>query len=118
MVTSHYFDADLLDDGQTAVLRLRADAASDRQLCGELQEAVLGFVESMKPQRLIVDFAEIRRMVSATINTLLLARKTLKSRQGSLLLCRMDNEVRRIFQTMRLEGVVFPIVDTVDQAQR
>ena len=123
MVTSNYphsdyFAADWLDDGQTAVLRLRQDAANDRTLCGELQDAMLSFVEAARPQRLIVDFADIRRMVSATINTLLLTRKSLKARQASLLLCRMDQEVRRIFQTMRLEGLVFPIVDTVDQAQQ
>ena len=102
--------------GSVTVLKLISHDLMDHLLSNELQTAVVAFVEQDRPQNLLVDFNDMRRFSSETINALLRARKRLAAYQGEMKLCGMRPEIRDVFRVMRLDGTVFEIYDTVEQA--
>ena len=107
---------DVSQHGSVTVLTLVSLDTMDHLLSNELQTAVVSFVEQTRPQNLLVDFNTMRRFSSETINALLRARKRLAAYQGEMKLCGMRPEIREVFRIMRLDGTVFEIYDTAEQA--
>ena len=107
---------DVSHQGTVTVLKLCSHDMMDHLLSNELQTAVVAFVEQERPQNLLVNFNDMRRFSSETINALLRARKRLAAYEGEMKLCGMRPEIRDVFRVMRLDGTVFEIYETFEQA--
>ena len=68
-----------------------------------------------EPANMIINFAGVDFMVTRVINILLVALKNIRSRGGEVFLVGMNQNIRRVFNLMRL-NVVFRIFDTEDMA--
>lgn len=68
-----------------------------------------------KPDKLIVDLADVPYMDSSGVATLVEAMQLARRHGGSLVLCCMQDKVRSIFEIARLD-MVFTIVQTRDEA--
>lgn len=99
-----------------AVLKFVREHVVDLKESDALSAAVMGYIDMERPKKLIVDFQEVRRVPSETINMLLQVRKRMQRYQGQLRLCSMTSEVRDVFKTMCLEGTIFKIAENLDGA--
>lgn len=86
------------------------DLASAPTLRRSLSESLNG-----KPSRLVLDLDAVAYMDSSGVATLIEAMQIARRSGTSLVLCRMQDRVRSIFQIARLE-TVFTIVDDTDAA--
>jgi len=111
-----YFDVE--QQGPVTVMTLIGEDQADHLLVNEIQRAIVAFVEQERPHRLIVDFVNVRRFSSETINALLRARRRLVEYQGEMRLCGMRPEVREVFRLMRLDGTVFDVFEDRTEATR
>ncbi|MEM7229009.1 MAG: STAS domain-containing protein [Planctomycetota bacterium] len=68
-----------------------------------------------KPERLIIDLAEVPYMDSSGVATLVEAMQTARRTNAKLVLCGLQDKVRSIFEIARLD-MVFTIVGTRDEA--
>ena len=68
-----------------------------------------------EPRNMVINFSGVDFMVTQVINILLLALKQIRTRGGEVYLARMNANIRRVFDIMRL-NVVFKIFDTEEQA--
>jgi anti-anti-sigma factor len=89
----------------------------DQLVTYEMQEELLRYLEETKPQRLIVSFKGVRRCSTEIINAMLRSRKRVAAAGGDVRLCGMHSTIRDVFRMLNLEGNVFEIFDTVDQAK-
>ncbi|MFK8113077.1 MAG: protein kinase [Rubripirellula sp.] len=71
-----------------------------------------------RPLQLILNFAAVPRCSSGAISVLAHLYLDLKATRTHLRLCGIRDSIRRVFTTMKLEGTVFDIVDTVPNALR
>lgn len=81
-------------------------------------EAVENRIRSLlelEPQNMVINFAGVDFMVTRVINILLVALKRIRTRGGEVYLANMNQNIRRVFDIMRL-NVVFEIFDTEEQA--
>lgn len=88
----------------------------DRLMTNELQDELVAFVEAEKPNLLVINFAQVKRCSTETINAILRCRKRSLENGGQLKLCGMSKEIRDVYRMLRLEGTVFEIYDTVTDA--
>ena len=86
------------------------DLAHSPTLRSSLRQAQAG-----KPQRLIVDLAQVDYMDSSGVATLVEALQTARRNTTKMVLCCMKDRVRSIFEIARLD-TVFTIVDSRDAA--
>ncbi len=73
-------------------------------------------ITSRGRRKLLVSFSEVGRCSTDVINGLLLAKKRLLAEGGELKLCEMSPNIRHTYQLLNLDGTVFRIYDTVDDA--
>ena len=81
-------------------------------------EAVAAKIRSLledKPGNMVINFAGVDFMVTRVINILLMALKQIRAAGGEVYLAGMNDNIRRVFDIMRL-NVVFKIFDTEEQA--
>ncbi len=114
------------------VLRLLDAKLQDTQIVSELEDELLAFLEDTQPTaplgstksarvatpatKLVVDFKNVTRCSTVVINGLLRAKKRLLLQDGELRLCGMRRTVRDAYRILNLDGTVFQIYDSVDQA--
>lgn len=72
-------------------------------------------VQSRKPQRMIINLAQVDYMDSSGLATLVEAMRAAKGSDTKMVLCGMNEKVRAIFEIARLHHF-FTIVDSVDEA--
>ncbi len=72
-------------------------------------------VQARKPQRMVVDLANVDYMDSSGLATLVEAMRSAKKADTKMVLCGMNDKVRAIFEIARLHHF-FTIVDSVDEA--
>ena len=82
----------------------------------ELQGELFAFIELYRPDQLVIDFERIRYCSTALINGVLRARRRLDDIGGTMKLCGMCESVRDAFRGLNLDGTVFQIYDTLDEA--
>ena len=68
-----------------------------------------------KPENLVINFAGVDFMVTRVINILLLALKQIRAAGGEVYLARMNPNIRRVFDIMRL-NMVFKIFESEEEA--
>jgi anti-anti-sigma factor len=105
------------DQGVT-VVQLTALELLDQLLTHEMQEELLRFVDEQKPHRLVVSFDGVRRCSTEIINAMLRTRKRISVQGGDMRLCSMHHTIRDVFRMLNLEGNVFEIFDTLDEARQ
>ena len=76
---------------------------------------VLKQVQSSRPQKLVVDLAEVPYMDSSGVATLVEAMQIARKNGTKMALCSLQDKVRSIFEIARLD-TVFTIHSTVDGA--
>ena len=111
MVTSKRFDVEI--DGDVTVVRLNDPKLYEMILITELHDELLQYIEQHQPDKLLVDFAMVTQCSSAVINSMLMARKRLRSRGASMRLCSMHKQVREAFRVLRLDGTLFEIHESL-----
>ncbi len=87
------------------------DSAVIRELSGELMAVVAD-----RPHKLVVRFAEVSRCSTEVINVLLQAKKRLLTDGGDLHICEMSESIRHTFRILNLDGTVFAIFETQEDA--
>ena len=104
-------------NGKVIVLRVTGESlmAPDAE---ELCEQLLAFVAARQPQQMVVNFSDVTRCSTAVINALLLVKKRLLSADGEVKLCGVRDGIRHVYRILNLDGTVFQIHDTLDEAVR
>lgn len=112
MTTSLQVQAAPLEDG----LLVTVSGDVDYSCSNQLREHLMRHLEQ-RPRRLVIDLAGVAFMDSAGVATLVQALQVQSRHQGELVLCRLQDRVRGIFEIARL-NLIFKIVADVDEAQR
>jgi anti-anti-sigma factor len=81
----------------------------------EAVETTMRSLLAKKPGNMVINFADVDFMVTRVINILLMALKQVGTAGGEVYLAGMNDNIRRVFDIMRL-NVVFKIFDTEEQA--
>ena len=81
----------------------------------EAVEAKIRSLLADEPKNMVIDFSGVDFMVTQVINILLVALKQIRTHGGEIYLARMNPNIRRVFDIMRL-NTVFKIFDTQEQA--
>ena len=115
MAAQKHFSVEQHDD--ITVVQLTDLELLDRLVTHEMQEELVQFAESEKPSKLIVNFAQVRRCSTEVINAMLRTRKRIASEGGEMRLAGMQTTIRDVFRMLNLEGNVFDIFDTLDDAK-
>jgi anti-anti-sigma factor len=105
------------DQGVT-VVQLTDLELLDQLVTHEMQGELVRFVDEEKPHRLIVSFDGVRRCSTEIINAMLRTRKRISAQEGDMRLCSMHHTIRDVFRMLNLEGNVFEIFDTLDEAKQ
>ncbi len=87
------------------------DSAVIQELAAELMAVVAD-----RPTKLVVRFAEVSRCSTEVINVLLQAKKRLLTDGGDLHICEMTEGIRHTFRILNLDGTVFAIFETQEDA--
>jgi anti-anti-sigma regulatory factor len=113
---SHYRHFRVEPKGYVTVLELLDPRLADALVVTELQDELLDLIESQNPTHLLIDFRNVAQCSTAVINGLLRSKKRLLADGGELKLCGMRPLIREAYQMLNLDGTVFQIYDTVDDA--
>lgn len=98
------------------ILRLLASRLVANDEISQLEDELLEFVDETRPARLVIDFQRVTRCSTAVINGLLRTKKRLLEHGGKLALSGMRKVVRSAFGILNLEGTVFLIFDSDEEA--
>ena len=80
------------------------------------QDELLRLVGLELPKRAIVDFSQVEHCSTSVINGLLSAKKRITKNGGQMKLCGMLEPIRDAYRMLNLDGTVFLIYDTLDDA--
>ena len=100
--------------GKTVVVSFREKLIYDVSAVEAVEEKIRSLLED-GPQNMVINFAGGDFMVTRVINILLMALKQIRTAGGEVYLARMNANIRRVFDIMRL-NVVFKIFDTEEEA--
>lgn len=109
-----HFSVRRFDDGLT--IELADPMLFDTAVVMAWQNELLKLVDSERPRRAIVDFSKVEHCSTAVINGLLRARRRIAKDGGQMKLCGMRTPIRDAYALLNLDGTVFLIYDSVDDA--
>jgi anti-sigma B factor antagonist len=104
---------DIVRNGARSVVQVRGDI--DWSNAPQLRAAILELFEKRRQQLVVVDLKEVRRVESSGVSILVEALQTARKRNARLVLCGLNESVRRALDLTRLTSV-FEITDTAEQA--
>ncbi len=90
---------------------LQGDALAE---CLKLE--LLQIVEANSPKLVVVDFQNVKLIGSLAVSSFLTVNQRLAGMGVFLKLCSMNDQLRQLFRTLRLDGSVFRIAATVPEA--
>ncbi len=102
--------------GDVLVIELIDPKLFDTTTVTQLQDELLLLVGTEQPNKAIVDFGRVVHCSTAVINGLLRAKKRVLANDGQLKLCGMTAGIRDAYKMLNLDGTVFQIHDTLDDA--
>lgn len=114
LMDCQYFNTEMM--GAAIVVRLHALDPEDTPPISSIHREMSQLVESQHPEKLVVDFHDITRCTSQTVEALLHAQKLLKQFGGNMALSGVSDQIRDVFQILNLDGKVFKIYDRVPDA--
>jgi anti-anti-sigma regulatory factor len=106
----------LTKDRGVTIVQLVDPRIFDTIVVSDLEDELLDLVELQAPERLLIDFRKVTQCSTSVINGLLRAKKRLMNRDGQLGLCGMTVSIRDAYRMLNLDGTVFQIFDTCEQA--
>ena len=101
---------EIQDDIKIFRLKGRLDSNTSTEFEDKLFQAI-----SDGSKKIIVDFENLDYISSAGLRLVIKANKALLREDGRLILCTMQNYIREIFITTRIDNFVL-ILDTMEQA--
>lgn len=101
--------------GDVSVLTLTVSNLQEQLPGFELKTELLRFAEQESPEKLVISFEHVDRFSTEFIGTLLSTKKR-HSRTRRMNLCCMQPVHREVFRVLNLDGTVFQICDTVNEA--
>jgi anti-anti-sigma factor len=104
-----------LSEGAT-VIHLIDLKLLDRETIQGTQDELVEYVNSYRPERLIIDFKDVKAISSEFIAALIRCREYVKSNEGQLRLSGMNPVVRMAFKVTNLDGRLLFIYDTIPLA--
>ncbi len=113
---SEYTRFRVVDRGDVLIVRLLDPTLFDTLAISELEEELLQLLGERSPRKVLVSFAGVIHCSTAVINGLLRAKKKLVPAGGQLKLCAMTDTVREAYRILNLEGTVFEIYDSEQEA--
>lgn len=102
--------------GDNQVIRFVHSQLFETLLLSEVDRELSNFVANERPRHLVFDFEGVEYCSTSLINILLRVRREVAEGDGSLALCNLRQTVRDAFRMLNLEGHVFSIFDTLDDA--
>lgn len=78
------------------------------------ESVVMGHIRKGE-RRLVVDFGRLAFISSSGLRILLIAAKTLRAEDGTIVLCAMKDHIREVFQISGF-GHIIPIEDSLEAA--
>lgn len=81
-----------------------------------LRHELLKIVDLAGAQTVVVDFRNVKLVSSSVISSLLGVQRNLSAASKAFLLCGMSDSLRHVFRTLNLDGTIFTIVDSVEDA--
>ena len=112
----NYQYIEVSQQNDVTVVQVLNPTVQDRLLINELGDELIDFVEREKPQKLLIGFERVAYCSSEMIGGLIRARRRVLNGGGSLKLCSLRPTVRRIFVITHVEGTVFDIYETAEEA--
>ena len=112
--TYKYFET--LQTGQVTVLRMNGAELRDHLILDELSDELDQFGQDQQPDNLVVSLRELDWATSIVINALIKLRRTIIDGGGSIRLCAMKTSVRDSFRVLKLDGTLFSIYETEEEA--
>ena len=100
--------------GNVLVITFKAPQVNDTDNIESLEDGLRQLLIEHQQRFLLLDFSEVRHIVSRMINSLLLMVKRIRAEGGQVHLCELDPKVERVFKTMRLDRV-FDMYATRDE---
>jgi anti-anti-sigma regulatory factor len=116
LMSSEYQHLVVRRAGDVLVVELIDPKLFDTTTVTQLQDELLLLVETERPFKAIVDFSRVVHCSTAVINGLLRAKKRVTAHGGQLKLCGMTAGIRDAYRMLNLDGTVFQIHDTFDNA--
>ena len=92
---------------------LQGDALAE---CLKLE--LLQVVEANSPRLVVLDFQNVKLVSSLAVSSLLTVNQRLASMGVHLKMCSMNDSLRQLFRTLRLDGSLFKIYASLDEATR
>ncbi len=100
--------------GNVLLITFKAPQVNDTDNIESLEDGLRQLLIEHEQRFLLLDFSEVRQIVSRMINSLLLMVKRIRAEGGQVHLCELDSKVERVFKTMRLDRV-FDMYATLDE---
>ena len=111
-----YTYIDRWDSDGVTVVDVANPRLLDRLFINELGDELIAFVESERPAKLLISFGRVTYCSSEVIGSLIRARARVTSEGGKMKLCLMNDQVRELFRITNLDGTIFEIFDSDDEA--
>ena len=102
---------DLNPQGSVLLISFKEPYVNDTANLEALEDGLRELLLDHDQRFLLLDFSEVRIVVSRMINSLVLMVKRVRAEGGQVHLCGLDSQIERVFKTMKLDRV-FDIYDT------
>ena len=99
-----------------AVARLLHEKLIHLPLIMDLGNEILTYLDANRPMQLVVSFDGVNRFGTEAINMLLRIRGAATAYGGTVRLGGMTDGIREAFSILRLDGTIFDIFSTTDDA--
>ncbi len=104
------------DRDDVVVLQVLVPELSDLVLQDKLRVALIDFVETHRPQKILLDLRDVDYCATGVINTFLVVRKIVVDQGGEFKLCSLSESLRIAFRSLNLEDTVFSIHDSAEDS--
>jgi anti-anti-sigma regulatory factor len=114
MSNYRFFTVETSDD--TVVARAVDQHLQGTTLAELVKLELLQIVDEDQGKNLVVNFEGVKLVSSSVISSLLSVKRYVVAANHSMKLCCMADSLRYVFKTLNMDGTVFDIFDTVDEA--
>jgi anti-anti-sigma regulatory factor len=111
-----YVHVETAREGNVDVIRFVDAQLFEHFLLSELQDELLDVLGGGSGLRVVIDFQVVEFCSTSLLNTLLKVQRDIVSHQGVLALSGMRESVREAFRMLNLDGTVFRIYDSTEDA--
>jgi anti-anti-sigma regulatory factor len=103
-------------NGRATVVQLYGSSEYRSLYANELEQDLAHLADVLAGQHVIVDFCRLSHCCTAMIGGLIRLLRMLRNTGGTMVLCGMTAPCRQAFQMLNLEGTVFSVYDSLDEA--